>query len=73
MKSAAIVTIKFYQNFFSPLFVKLFGTGCRHYPTCSQYSIDALNKYGFIKGMQKAVYRIINCNPYSKSDYFDPA
>jgi putative membrane protein insertion efficiency factor len=44
---------------------------CRFYPTCSQYAIDSLNKYGILKGSIKAIYRILRCNPFNKGGY-DP-
>ena len=44
---------------------------CRYYPTCSNYAIEAITKYGFIKGWYKAIKRIIKCNPWGKSGY-DP-
>lgn len=42
------------------------NTGCRFYPTCSEYSKSAVSKYGLIIGAAKSVWRIIRCNPYSK-------
>ncbi|MCR4329812.1 MAG: membrane protein insertion efficiency factor YidD [Candidatus Roizmanbacteria bacterium] len=44
---------------------------CRFQPTCSQYSIDAVQKYGALKGMYKGTLRILRCNPWSKGG-FDP-
>jgi len=63
-----IYIIKFYRNFISPL------TGrnkCKYIPTCSQYAIEALEKYGPIKGLYLSVKRILRCNPFSKGGY-DP-
>jgi len=45
---------------------------CRFTPTCSQYSIDAINKYGPIIGLVKTSWRILRCNPFNKGGY-DPA
>ena len=42
---------------------------CKYYPTCSNYAIEALNKYGFLKGWRKSIIRIIKCNPFSKGGY----
>jgi len=39
---------------------------CRFHPTCSQYSIEAIDKYGPIKGSLKAAWRILRCNPFNK-------
>ena len=41
---------------------------CKYFPTCSQYAIEALEKYGVIKGGLLAVWRILRCNPFSKED-----
>jgi putative membrane protein insertion efficiency factor len=45
---------------------------CRFTPTCSQYAIDAINKYGPIRGLLKTSWRLLRCNPFSKGGY-DPA
>ncbi len=45
---------------------------CRYYPSCSEYAINALNKYGLIRGILKASWRILRCNPWSKGGH-DPA
>jgi len=44
---------------------------CRFYPTCSQYGIEALKKYGAFKGLRLTIWRILRCNPFSKGGY-DP-
>ena len=55
-----IILIKLYQFFISPLL----GVNCRFYPTCSVYSIEALNKYGFLKGFILSSKRILSCHPF---------
>ncbi|MDP8265323.1 MAG: membrane protein insertion efficiency factor YidD [Candidatus Aceula meridiana] len=51
---------------------KLFGfSTCRFYPTCSEYAILALEKYGATKGSAKAIKRILRCSPLSRGGY-DP-
>jgi hypothetical protein len=62
MKKFLILLIMLYQKYISPIF----GSKCRFYPSCSQYAILAINKYGIFKGLLKAVYRILRCNPFSK-------
>lgn len=57
-----IKIIKFYRRFISPLT----PPSCRFYPTCSEYAILAIRKYGAFKGMCKAIWRILRCNPFSK-------
>ncbi|MCR5494524.1 MAG: membrane protein insertion efficiency factor YidD [Treponema sp.] len=59
--------IRFYQRFISPLFPAC----CRFTPTCSQYALEAIQKYGPGKGTFLAIKRILRCNPYSKGGY-DP-
>jgi putative membrane protein insertion efficiency factor len=63
-----VVLIKFYKLVISPML----GPKCRFTPTCSQYALDALRKYGIIKGLLKALYRISRCHPWGGSGY-DPA
>ena len=50
----------------------LLGGQCRFVPSCSQYAIDAINKYGAIRGTWRAVRRISRCHPWGCSGY-DPA
>ena len=59
--------IVFYQKFISPLTPPT----CRFTPTCSEYAKQALKKYGPIKGLALAVWRILRCNPWGGSGY-DP-
>lgn len=68
MKRFLIFIIKFYQKYISCL--KGHPT-CKYTPTCSSYAIEALEKYGFIKGTILSVWRILRCNPFSKGG-FDP-
>ena len=56
-----ILLVRAYQKWISPLF----GAHCRFYPTCSQYAILAVKKYGFFKGFLKAIWRILRCNPWN--------
>lgn len=58
-----------YKSIISPLIHQLTGTtnqGCRFTPTCSEYSEQAIKKYGSLKGTYKAIHRIIRCGPWSK-------
>ena len=68
MKKIMICMIRFYQKYLSPLKVR---THCIYTPTCSQYAIEALEKYGALKGSLLAIWRILRCNPFSKGGY-DP-
>lgn len=67
MKYAAILLIKFYRKFISPLKKPC----CRFTPTCSQYAIEAFEKRGFFVGFLLTVWRILRCNPFGKGGY-DP-
>lgn len=60
--------VRLYQFTLSPIL----GGQCRFYPTCSNYALDALAKYGFFKGTLKAVARILKCHPFHPGGY-DPA
>ena len=46
---------------------------CRFDPTCSQYMLDATDKYGALKGLMLTLKRVTSCHPLSKKPYFDPA
>ena len=63
-----ILMIRGYQIFLSPLKVR---THCIYTPTCSQYAIEALEKYGAIKGSYLAIRRILRCHPFHEGGY-DP-
>lgn len=63
-----IGAIRFYQIWLSPLKM---SCHCRFRPTCSQYAIEAIKKYGPWKGSLLAAWRILRCNPLSKGGY-DP-
>ncbi len=63
-----VLLIRFYQLVISPWI----GPKCRYTPTCSQYAIDALRKYGIKKGLWKALQRISRCHPWGGSGH-DPA
>lgn len=68
MKKIFIKLIVFYQKYLSAL---KGGSTCKYVPTCSQYAIEAIEKYGALKGGLLAVWRILRCNPFSKGG-FDP-
>jgi len=63
----AISLLRFYQKFISPLKPPT----CRFYPTCSEYAIQAVRKYGFGKGLWKALRRVLKCHPFHPGGY-DP-
>lgn len=62
-------TLSFDHGFFKHLFK---NGWCRFTPTCSEYAIEAIKKYGIIKGGLKTAWRLLRCNPLNKGGY-DPA
>ncbi len=69
MKRILIALVKFYRKYISPLTPPT----CRYVPTCSQYALEALEKYGALKGGWLAVKRICRCHPFHKGhDFYDP-
>jgi putative membrane protein insertion efficiency factor len=61
MKYIFIFAIRGYQKFISPFF----APRCKYYPTCSQYSIDAIREYGSLHGITMTAWRLLRCNPLS--------
>lgn len=71
MKRLLINLLKIYKLTFSFLLEVLFGKGCRFQPTCSEYSIDAIDKYGVFQGTILSLKRLSKCHPFGPSGY-DP-
>ncbi|MBK8046709.1 MAG: membrane protein insertion efficiency factor YidD [Anaerolineales bacterium] len=67
MRKAALALIRFYQKLISPGL----PSSCRFYPTCSQYTYEAVAKYGVFRGGWMGARRIARCNPWNKGG-FDP-
>lgn len=67
MKRLLIGMIRFYQRAISART----GPSCRFLPTCSAYAIEAIERFGAIKGTGLAIWRILRCNPFGKGGY-DP-
>ena len=68
MKKAFLLLIRFYQVCISPYRPAC----CRFTPTCSQYALEAVTKYGALKGGWLALRRLLRCNPFYKGNYYDP-
>ncbi|HAE81329.1 MAG TPA: membrane protein insertion efficiency factor YidD [Lachnoclostridium sp.] len=67
VKKIIIKSIRGYQKYISPLS----GPHCRYVPTCSAYAIEAVEKYGTVKGGFLAAKRILRCHPFAAGGY-DP-
>lgn len=67
MKYVFMILIRAYQTVLSPLL----APSCRFIPSCSEYSYEALQKYGALKGSLMSIWRIMRCNPFNKGGY-DP-
>jgi putative membrane protein insertion efficiency factor len=67
MKKILIAAVKFYRKYISPAT----PPSCRFMPTCSEYALEALEKYGALKGFWLALKRFSKCHPFHKGGY-DP-
>lgn len=63
-----VLLVRVYQVAISPYF----PSACRFTPTCSQYALDALRKYGLFKGLYLTIWRLLRCNPWGGHGH-DPA
>jgi len=63
----AILLIRAYQVLLSPIF----GRRCRYYPTCSAYTLLAIQRFGVLKGVRLGMWRILRCNPFSRGGVDD--
>jgi len=66
-RRTAILPIRVYQWLLSPLF----GQRCRYYPSCSEYAAQAIRRFGILRGLVLAGWRLLRCNPWSHGG-FDP-
>jgi putative membrane protein insertion efficiency factor len=67
MRNAVIMIIRAYQILLSPLL----GANCRYYPSCSQYTIEAVRVHGVARGLWLGARRIVRCHPFHPGGY-DP-
>lgn len=67
MKKVLLALIRFYRSAISPHT----APRCKYYPTCSQYGLEAIERFGAMKGSALTVWRVLRCNPFSKGGY-DP-
>ena len=67
MKSLALALIRIYQNTYS----RIMPPSCRYVPSCSQYTFEAVAKFGFFRGIWLGIKRILRCHPFRAGGY-DP-
>ncbi len=67
LRDPAVAAIRAYQRFVSPLL----PPSCRFTPSCSQYALLAIERYGLLRGTLMGAIRVLRCNPFSKGG-FDP-
>jgi putative membrane protein insertion efficiency factor len=67
MRNIAVSALNFYRKYLSAMNLRC----CRFYPTCSEYAVDAIKKYGVFRGGLLSAWRVLRCNPFSKGGY-DP-
>jgi putative membrane protein insertion efficiency factor len=67
LRSLAVAPIRIYQRLLSPLV----GQRCRYYPSCSEYAAQAISRFGILRGLVLAGWRLLRCNPWSNGG-FDP-
>jgi len=67
MKSVVLALIRLYQNTLS----RVLPSTCRFYPSCSQYTYEAIAKYGFLRGGWLGTRRVLRCHPFNPGGY-DP-
>jgi uncharacterized protein len=66
-RSLVVLILRFYQRWISPAF----GQRCRYYPSCSEYAVQAIQRFGILRGLVLAGWRLLRCNPWSRGG-FDP-
>jgi putative membrane protein insertion efficiency factor len=67
LRSAVVAPIRVYQRLFSPAV----GQRCKYYPSCSEYAAQAIERFGILRGLVLAGWRLLRCNPWSHGG-FDP-
>jgi hypothetical protein len=67
VRGAAVAPIKLYQRLISPMV----GQRCKYYPSCSEYAVQAVQRFGILRGLVLAGWRLLRCNPWSHGG-FDP-
>ncbi len=63
----ALLPLRVYQRLLSPLF----GSHCRYHPSCSEYAVQSISRFGILRGLVLGAWRLLRCNPFSHGG-FDP-
>jgi putative membrane protein insertion efficiency factor len=71
VKRLILRALRIYKKFTSPMLERVFGKACRFTPTCSEYTIEALEKFGTKKGLVLGIKRFAKCHPWGGSGW-DP-
>jgi uncharacterized protein len=66
-KTGALILLRFYKGTISPQFLP----SCRYVPTCSEYAAEAVSRYGALRGIRLAIWRLLRCHPFARGG-FDP-
>jgi putative membrane protein insertion efficiency factor len=61
LRSIIVFPIRLYQRLLSPAF----GSRCKYYPSCSEYAAQAITRFGILRGLILAGWRLLRCNPWS--------
>jgi putative membrane protein insertion efficiency factor len=67
MRSAIAFLLRGYKRWVSPMFLP----ACRYVPTCSEYALEAVERYGVLRGGARAAWRLLRCHPFARGGY-DP-
>ena len=66
-RTVVLLPIRGYQKLISPML----GAHCKYYPSCSEYAVQAIRRFGILRGLVLAGWRLLRCNPWSRGGY-DP-
>ncbi len=67
LRLVAVIPVRFYQVLISPAL----GSRCKYYPSCSEYAVQAVQRFGILRGLILGGWRLLRCNPWSDGG-FDP-
>jgi hypothetical protein len=68
VKVVVLAPLRFYRRFISPAF----PPRCKYHPSCSAYAVQAIERYGILRGLVLATWRVLRCNPFSHGGYDPP-